>query len=1123
MSGMVLRWGVPALVTVIGGTSLAISATSAGMVSDLMARTAGALTDADRSWASVSFDGRDAIVTGVATEQPVIDGVIAKVAAVHGVRSVRSNVTLAEVVSPYPFVASAKNGSISLAGGVPDETAHAEIVLATASDDDELRLLAGAPPRGEWRAAVDYGLAHVNEFDEGEFVLSDLKITITGRARSAQAYDALTTMGESPAPTGAEIVKREIKPPLASPFEWHATFDGATVTVSGFTPTTEFAEALRTDGIDGHPVSTSLVLASGAPEDFEATARTLLENLVRLEEGRADISDSTVTLSGAPPDQSTIDSIRLATAPFGAVLTLEPPRVASYAFSAMRTNGSIALDGFVPSEETRARLGAMEGVDASGLELARGAPNRFDSGVEYGLALVAKMSEGRFTLENTALAVEGRAATATDYTDIETTLDLGAPQGLILSSAAVRPPLADPFVWSVEKDADGVRMEGFVPSAEVRELFATSGPPLDRDSTVIADGYPEGFEAEAAAALAVLPLLDTGRISYDGTSWSMSGAVQTPQAGFDAERAFAATGLREAGWTFALDLPDAAPAVALPIIDPYVWRAQKGRDGNVTFGGFVPTEGLKQILVGRAGEGAVDNSNLGAGYPENFIAGTLTGLDALLLLDEGSLGFDGRVWSLSGQVATASARHAVEGVLQAGVDPREWQVTIQALDAAPVIADYTWSATKSADGRMSLAGYVATEELRRFIAVRAGDVARDTTEVASGEPVGFIGNILAGLEALTHFSMGTVKYEDGGWTLAGVPRTSNDGELALAALDLTPGGRDAWVTALAAPAAPEPVVAEPAEPEPVEPETETAAIGEPSTGASVAEPDIAAAEQSSIETLDAPEATSEDAEQVASLPEPEAVVEPEAPAEPAPVARVFTFSAMKPLDGPIDLAGAVPADPARRFFGVIAGGVPTEGMTLSADLPPEFIASADAGIRLLAGLDAGEFGLEGDKWVFNGRVETDAQRDAVLAGLAATPQASSWETSVTLLPAIDVCRRHVAAFASRNAILFQSGSARMAEESFAAVDELAGYLAACPDATVHVEGHTDADGAEDLNLALSVARAEAVVDALIERGVNYQRLYAVGYGESLPIESNDTNAGKRANRRIAFTIMDEPQ
>ena len=96
------------------------------------------------------------------------------------------------------------------------------------------------------------------------------------------------------------------------------------------------------------------------------------------------------------------------------------------------------------------------------------------------------------------------------------------------------------------------------------------------------------------------------------------------------------------------------------------------------------------------------------------------------------------------------------------------------------------------------------------------------------------------------------------------------------------------------------------------------------------------------------------------------------------------------------------------------------------------------------------------------------------------------------------------------------------KESAAALDELAADLAACPKVIVNVEGHTDSDGEADANLALSVARAEAVVDQLINRGISAQRLYAVGYGESLPIAPNDTKAGKQANRRIAFTLAEQP-
>jgi outer membrane protein OmpA-like peptidoglycan-associated protein len=243
------------------------------------------------------------------------------------------------------------------------------------------------------------------------------------------------------------------------------------------------------------------------------------------------------------------------------------------------------------------------------------------------------------------------------------------------------------------------------------------------------------------------------------------------------------------------------------------------------------------------------------------------------------------------------------------------------------------------------------------------------------------------------------------------------------------------------------------------------------------------------------------------------------PAE--PVARYYVFDAKKALGAPVTFAGTVPADPMRRFLAVITDTEPSETLQIGGNLPADFIPNAEAGTRALALLADGEFGLDGDKWVFAGRAETEAARQAALTALAVVPTLDQWQTDVTLLPPLLVCERKVGAFQTRNAILFDSGSARIAEASGAAIDELAGYLALCPEATVNVEGHTDSDGDADANLALSVSRAEAVVDALIAHGVSPDRLYAVGYGESLPVASNDTRAGKQANRRIAFTMADE--
>ena len=89
------------------------------------------------------------------------------------------------------------------------------------------------------------------------------------------------------------------------------------------------------------------------------------------------------------------------------------------------------------------------------------------------------------------------------------------------------------------------------------------------------------------------------------------------------------------------------------------------------------------------------------------------------------------------------------------------------------------------------------------------------------------------------------------------------------------------------------------------------------------------------------------------------------------------------------------------------------------------------------------------------------------------------------------------------------------------MDELAKILKDCPAVRMEVAGHTDAQGSEGGNQALSQARAEAVVVALQGRQVNVAGLKAVGYGESRPIADNQLEEGREANRRIEFTLIVE--
>lgn len=84
---------------------------------------------------------------------------------------------------------------------------------------------------------------------------------------------------------------------------------------------------------------------------------------------------------------------------------------------------------------------------------------------------------------------------------------------------------------------------------------------------------------------------------------------------------------------------------------------------------------------------------------------------------------------------------------------------------------------------------------------------------------------------------------------------------------------------------------------------------------------------------------------------------------------------------------------------------------------------------------------------------------------------------------------------------------------------LADVLKDCPGMKMEISGHTDAQGSEEGNRALSQARAEAVLLALQGRGVDVTGMVAKGYGEATPIADNETDAGREANRRIEFTPL----
>lgn len=103
-----------------------------------------------------------------------------------------------------------------------------------------------------------------------------------------------------------------------------------------------------------------------------------------------------------------------------------------------------------------------------------------------------------------------------------------------------------------------------------------------------------------------------------------------------------------------------------------------------------------------------------------------------------------------------------------------------------------------------------------------------------------------------------------------------------------------------------------------------------------------------------------------------------------------------------------------------------------------------------------------------------------------------------------------------NGIKFDTNKATLKPESMGPINKIYQLMEKNPDLNFSVEGHTDSDGDSESNMTLSKARGKAVMDKLIQIGISSDRLKSTGFGESKPIDNNNTPEGKANNRRVEF-------
>jgi OOP family OmpA-OmpF porin len=206
---------------------------------------------------------------------------------------------------------------------------------------------------------------------------------------------------------------------------------------------------------------------------------------------------------------------------------------------------------------------------------------------------------------------------------------------------------------------------------------------------------------------------------------------------------------------------------------------------------------------------------------------------------------------------------------------------------------------------------------------------------------------------------------------------------------------------------------------------------------------------------------------------------------------------------------------------------------LDADLPDGWSERVLVGLAALSLLDHGTLLVRPDTVEVKGVTGSQGARARMSQILSERlGQGQTFKVDVVYDEALDPlaalptpveCIERVEAVMAGQKIAFAPGSAEIDAAAGALIDRLAASLKGCEAVEIEIAGHTDAQGSEGGNQALSQARAEAVLLALQGRQVDVSALKAVGYGEARPLADNGNEAGREANRRIEFTLIGGPE
>ncbi|AXI45285.1 hypothetical protein C1J03_04080 [Sulfitobacter sp. SK012] len=263
-------------------------------------------------------------------------------------------------------------------------------------------------------------------------------------------------------------------------------------------------------------------------------------------------------------------------------------------------------------------------------------------------------------------------------------------------------------------------------------------------------------------------------------------------------------------------------------------------------------------------------------------------------------------------------------------------------------------------------------------------------------------------------------------------------------------------------------------------------------------------------------------------------LDPKLPAIKDPDAGPPEFTATLSPEGQVQLRGRVSGAPLRELADSYAKARFGSDKVYTAarivdDLPGDWATRVLAGIEALSGLSNGVLVVTPTKLSISGNTgNPDASSEISTLLLGKLGGGTELDVDVVYqkkldpvlgLPTPDECEAEIGAILSTGKINFEPGSATIDASALGTMDDIAAVIKRCGELQLEIQGYTDSQGREEMNLALSQSRAESVLNELRARRVPTRSFTATGFGEETPIADNKTEAGREANRRIEFRLI----